>query len=89
MSGSKIYNDYASVQQQSGIRAGDGGYNIYVGNHTQLDGAVIASSATPDKNHLSTGTLGWSDIDNHAKSGEVVMASVPAHPVCLQQVLRR
>lgn len=69
MSGSKIYNDYASVQQQSGIRAGDGGYNIYVGNHTQLDGAVIASSATPDKNHLSTGTLGWSDIDNHAKSG--------------------
>ncbi|WP_394549853.1 hemagglutinin repeat-containing protein [Pantoea sp. SGAir0183] len=69
MSGSKIYNDYASVQQQSGIRAGDGGYNIYVGNHTQLDGAVIASSATPDKNHLSTGTLGWSDIDNHAKNG--------------------
>ncbi|WP_289367882.1 hemagglutinin repeat-containing protein [Pantoea stewartii] len=69
MSGSKIYNDYASVQQQSGIRAGAGGYNIYVGNHTQLDGAVIASSATPDKNHLSTGTLGWSDIDNHAKNG--------------------
>ncbi|WP_262264827.1 hemagglutinin repeat-containing protein [Pantoea dispersa] len=69
MSGSKLYNDFDSVQQQSGISAGDGGYNIYVGNHTQLDGAVIASSATPDKNHLSTGTLGWTDIENHANSG--------------------
>ncbi|MEB5974308.1 hemagglutinin repeat-containing protein [Pantoea dispersa] len=68
MSGSKLYNDFDSVQQQSGISAGDGGYNIYVGNHTQLDGAVIASSATPDKNHLSTGTLGWTDIENHANS---------------------
>ncbi|MGE1067092.1 hemagglutinin repeat-containing protein [Pantoea agglomerans] len=69
MSGSKIYNDFDSVQQQSGISAGDGGYKIYVGNHTQLDGAIIASSATPDKNHLSTGTLGWTDIENHANAG--------------------
>ncbi|WP_081325946.1 hemagglutinin repeat-containing protein [Pantoea agglomerans] len=69
MSGSKIYNNFDSVQQQSGISAGDGGYNIYVGNHTQLDGAIIASSATPDKNHLSTGTLGWTDIENHANAG--------------------
>ncbi|MGV2880329.1 filamentous hemagglutinin N-terminal domain-containing protein [Pantoea vagans] len=69
MSGSKIYNDFDSVQQQSGISAGDGGYNIYVGNHTQLDGAIMASSATPDKNHLSTGTLGWTDIENHANAG--------------------
>lgn len=69
MSGSNIYNDFDSVRQQSGISAGDGGYNIYVGNHTQLDGAIIASSATPDKNHLSTGTLGWTDIENHANTG--------------------
>ncbi|MCU5774492.1 hemagglutinin repeat-containing protein [Winslowiella arboricola] len=65
-SGGKLYNDYASVQQQSGIAAGDAGYGIYVGNHTQLDGAVISSTASADKNHLSTGTLGWTDIDNHA-----------------------
>ena len=69
ISGGKVNNNFASVQQQSGIKAGNGGYDVYVGQHTQLDGAVIASSATPDKNHLSTGTLGWSDIDNHAKSG--------------------
>lgn len=44
-------------------------HHIFVGNHTQPDGAVIASSATPDKNHLSTGTPGWTDIENHANSG--------------------
>ncbi|EFA4517111.1 Contact-dependent inhibitor A, partial [Escherichia coli] len=37
-----------------------------VGKHTQLDGAVIASTATPDKNHLDTGTLGFSDLHNEA-----------------------
>ncbi|EFP0053997.1 Contact-dependent inhibitor A, partial [Escherichia coli] len=37
-----------------------------VGRHTQLDGAVIASTATPDKNHLDTGTLGFSDLHNEA-----------------------
>ncbi|HBN6514918.1 TPA: VENN motif pre-toxin domain-containing protein, partial [Escherichia coli] len=37
-----------------------------VGRHTQLDGAVIASTATPDKNHLDTGTLGVSDLHNEA-----------------------
>ncbi|EHT5191450.1 VENN motif pre-toxin domain-containing protein, partial [Escherichia coli] len=39
---------------------------ITVGRHTQLDGAVIASTATPDKNHLDTGTLGFSDLHNEA-----------------------
>ncbi|HDS8924431.1 TPA: VENN motif pre-toxin domain-containing protein, partial [Escherichia coli] len=46
--------------------SGDGGFDITVGNHTQLDGAVIASTATADKNSLDTGTLGFSDIHNEA-----------------------
>ncbi|EEV6134371.1 hemagglutinin, partial [Escherichia coli] len=44
----------------------DSGFDITVGRHTQLDGAVIASTATPDKNHLDTGTLGFSDLHNEA-----------------------
>ncbi|EOM9320898.1 VENN motif pre-toxin domain-containing protein, partial [Escherichia coli] len=36
------------------------------GQHTQLNGAVIASTATADKNRLDTGTLGFSDIENRA-----------------------
>ncbi|ELR3341487.1 VENN motif pre-toxin domain-containing protein, partial [Escherichia coli] len=43
-----------------------GGFDITVGRHTQLDGAVIASTATPDNNHLDTGTLGFSDLHNEA-----------------------
>ncbi|WP_458574224.1 DNA/RNA non-specific endonuclease [Lonsdalea quercina] len=54
------------MKEQSGLFAGQGGYNIKVGNHTQLDGAVIASTADKDKNLLDTGTLGWSDIHNQA-----------------------
>ncbi|MBK5073447.1 hemagglutinin repeat-containing protein [Budviciaceae bacterium CWB-B4] len=63
----KMDSTWASVNEQSGIYAGKGGYDITVGNHTQLDGAVIASEATPDKNNLDTGTLGWSDIKNKAE----------------------
>ncbi len=39
---------------------------VIVGNHTQLDGAVITSTADKDRNILDTGTLGWSDIQNQA-----------------------
>ncbi|MEW5289893.1 hypothetical protein ABW286_11975, partial [Erwinia papayae] len=35
--------------------------------HTQLNGAVIASTATADRNKLDTGTLGFSDIKNSAE----------------------
>ncbi|MFV0549943.1 MAG: hemagglutinin repeat-containing protein, partial [Limnobaculum xujianqingii] len=63
----KMDSTWASVNEQSGIYAGKGGYDITVGNHTQLDGAVIASEAAPDKNNLDTGTLGWSDIKNKAE----------------------
>ncbi|WP_279613407.1 hemagglutinin repeat-containing protein [Burkholderia sp. BCC0405] len=69
----KINSNYQSVNQQSGIYAGTGGYNVNVGNHTQLDGGVIASTATPDKNSLSTQTLGFTNLENHASySGDTV-----------------
>ena len=75
-SAQNLNNNYQSVVDQSGIYAGSGGFNITVGEHTQLDGAVIASDASADKNHLSTGSLGWSDINNQAKwSGKEVSVS--------------
>jgi filamentous hemagglutinin len=61
-----IHNNYNSTTQQTGIAAGAGGYQINVGNHTQLDGAVIASTADPSKNLLSTESLGVTDLANHA-----------------------
>lgn len=62
----KMTSDYDSVQEQSGLFAGNGGFDVTVGNHTQLDSGVIASTATADKNRLDTGTLGFSDIHNQA-----------------------
>lgn len=63
---SKIHSNYDSVQEQTGLYAGKGGYDIDVGKHTQLDDAVISSTANADQNRLSTDTLGWRDIRNEA-----------------------
>ncbi|MFC7775936.1 hemagglutinin repeat-containing protein [Pantoea sp. GCM10028869] len=62
----KMHSNYDSVLEQSGIYADKGGFDITVGNHTQLNGAVIASQADADKNRLDTGTLGFTDIHNEA-----------------------
>ncbi|EQB4817914.1 hemagglutinin repeat-containing protein [Citrobacter amalonaticus] len=67
-SGENVTQSGKSVTDQSGIFAGKGGFDITVGNHTQLDGAVIASTADSGKNKLDTGTLGWSDIHNESKT---------------------
>ncbi|EGT5738283.1 ShlA/HecA/FhaA protein, partial [Cronobacter dublinensis subsp. dublinensis] len=62
----KMRSTFDSVAEQSGIFAGKGGFDVSVGNHTQLNGAVIGSTATADKNRLETGTLGFTDIGNKA-----------------------
>ncbi|MCA8097615.1 hemagglutinin repeat-containing protein [Burkholderia contaminans] len=65
----KMNSDYASVIEQSGIKAGDGGFQVDVKGNTDLKGGVIASSdkAVQDNlNKLTTGTLTHSDIENHA-----------------------
>ena len=62
----KMHSNYDSVQEQTGIFAGRGGFDVTTGQHTQLNGALIASTATADKNRLDTGTLGFSDIENRA-----------------------
>ncbi|MDH0661518.1 hemagglutinin repeat-containing protein [Pseudomonas sp. GD03858] len=77
VSQNKLHSKYQSVQEQTGLFAGKGGYQIDVGKHTQLDGSVIASTAEADKNRLSTGTLGWSDIENKAEfKSQMASASV-------------
>nr|WP_243735411.1 hemagglutinin repeat-containing protein [Xanthomonas oryzae] len=66
-SSNKVNGDFASVKEQSGIQAGDGGFDIRVHGNTDLKGAVIASTqAAVDAgaNRLQTGTLTVSDITN-------------------------
>ncbi|HHY7664316.1 TPA: hemagglutinin repeat-containing protein, partial [Escherichia coli] len=66
LSRDKMHSNHDSVQEQTGIFAGRGGFDVTTGQHTQLNGAVIASTATADKNRLDTGTLGFRDIENRA-----------------------
>ena len=58
---------YESVTKQTGIYAGQEGYDIQVKNNTLLKGAVIDSQAEKEKNRLTTGTLTWENIDNKAE----------------------
>ncbi|XAQ44640.1 hemagglutinin repeat-containing protein [Ralstonia solanacearum] len=66
----KIDSDFASVTEQSGIKAGDRGFQVNVHGNTDLKGAVIASTdkAVQDGvNSLTTATLTQSEIHNRAE----------------------
>jgi filamentous hemagglutinin len=75
LSQSKVHNEYASVQEQSGIRAGDGGFQLQIAGNTDLKGGVISSSEQAikdERSSLDTATLSFSDIqnrDSHDASG--------------------
>lgn len=57
---------YAQVNEQAGINAGSGGFDINVKGNTNLTGAVISSTADSSQNSLTTGTLTYRDIQNQS-----------------------
>ena len=63
----KMKSDYASVTDQAGIYAGDGGFVINTAKTTSLRGAVIDSTADSNKNKLSTKSLDVKDVENTAE----------------------
>ena len=63
----KMTSDYASVTEQAGLYAGSEGFDITTKGNTTLEGAVIDSKATADKNKLSTNSLTVKDIKNKAE----------------------
>lgn len=70
-SNTKQKSNFASVIEQSGIRAGDGGFDLNVRGNTDLKGGVISSTdkAIADgKNSLTTGTLTVADIHNTSEA---------------------
>ena len=78
---SNINSTFQSVGQQSGLKAGDGGFQVSVNNNTDLKGAVIASTQSAvdnNKNSFTTGgALTISDIQNTASfRGTAVGVSV-------------
>jgi filamentous hemagglutinin len=67
---SSINSNYASVTEQSGLKAGDGGFTVNVAGNTDLKGGAITSTQAAidqNKNSFQTGgTLTTSDIENKA-----------------------
>ncbi|RKT22480.1 filamentous hemagglutinin [Paraburkholderia sp. RAU2J] len=59
-------SNYAQVNEQAGIQAGNGRFDVNVKGNTNLTGAVISSTADPSQNSLTTGTLTYSDIQNQS-----------------------
>ncbi|TAM99441.1 MAG: hypothetical protein EPN40_05290, partial [Rhodanobacteraceae bacterium] len=60
-------SDYANVVHQTGIEAGDGGYDVHVGGNTNLAGTLLTSNQAvidANRNTLTTGTLTASTIQN-------------------------
>lgn len=83
---SQISSDYASVVEQSGLRAGDGGFQVEVGGHTSLEGGAITSTQKAIDENRNTfhtgGDLALSDIQNEAayegKALGVNLGAVPS-----------
>ncbi|QGY33114.1 hypothetical protein CUN67_29815 (plasmid) [Pantoea cypripedii] len=63
----EVEHNNLSVKENQSRTAEITQYDIFTGNHTQLNGAVIASTADAASNTFSTGTLGWDSIGNHAE----------------------
>jgi filamentous hemagglutinin len=69
LAAAKAKGDFASVTEQSGIKAGDGGFNVNVAGNTDLKGGVISSTQAAidaGKNSFRTASLTTSDIENRS-----------------------
>ncbi|AZR60606.1 hypothetical protein [Eikenella corrodens] len=67
---SKIDADHLSASEQSGLYAGDDGFQVAVSRHTELNGGLIVSSQSAEqngRNRFQTGSLGQSDLANHSR----------------------
>ena len=64
---SKAKVDYAQVNEQAGIRVGEGGIDANIHNHAQLNAAIIESSAEESKNRFKAKSISTTDIENHSE----------------------
>ena len=66
---SQVDSTYTSVTEQTGIKAGDGGFGVQVNGKTDLQGGVISSTEAAvqaNQNTFTTTALATSDLQNHA-----------------------
>ena len=65
---SKIHSDYASVNEQAGIFAGDDGYDVEVRNKVSSVGGAILSSAIKEKNQITAQDFEYANIQNYSNA---------------------
>ncbi|PRJ56583.1 hypothetical protein BV097_01294 [Haemophilus influenzae] len=70
---SKINADHASVNEQSGIYAGDDGYNVNVKNKVSSIGGAIVSSAEKEKSQMTAQDFEYSNIQNYSNAKSSAM----------------
>ena len=64
---SKINAEHRSVSEQSGLFAGDDGFDVQVSGHTQLTGGIITASQSAEeqgKNRFQSGSISQTDLHN-------------------------
>ncbi|MDO6388379.1 hypothetical protein, partial [Uliginosibacterium sp. 31-12] len=59
-----INHNYQSAVGQSGIFAGDSGFNLIVSGNTLLKGGALATTGTPSESRLKTASLTYEDLSN-------------------------
>lgn len=67
---SKINAEHRSVSEQSGLFAGEDGFDVQVGGHTQLTGGIITSAQSAEaqgKNRFQSGSISQTDLHNISK----------------------
>lgn len=60
--------NYAQVETQSGLHAGEAGLTVNVTGNTHLTGAIVDSQASQEKNRFTTGSLTSENIENHSEA---------------------
>lgn len=70
---SKVNTDYASVNEQAGIFAGNDGYDINVKNKVSSVGGAILSSAPKEKNQMTAQDFEYSNIQNYSNAKSSAM----------------
>ena len=70
---SKVNTDYASVNEQAGIFAGNDGYDIDVKNKVSSVGGAILSSAPKEKNQMTAQDFEYSNIQNYSNAKSSAM----------------
>ncbi|WP_434985195.1 hemagglutinin repeat-containing protein [Vreelandella zhaodongensis] len=72
----KLNSDTQSVNEQSGLRAGDGGFQVNVGGTTTLNGGAITSTQEAIDDDRNTFTTAGQSISEALESGALTLSDI-------------